>query len=123
MIRREDPLLHELRHRISIETNTITRTLGVPASSWAEYHACWAAMTTAGGREFRAARTTNPELSHEITIRWKSGITAQMRVCYVDPKPEGTTRYFAIVAVVDGFDRHWIRLHCKEINAGEWRAE
>jgi SPP1 family predicted phage head-tail adaptor len=105
-----------LRHLVAIEAATITRaTDGFETKAWAAVETVPAAISTDGGREFFVARQTVAELTHEVVIRWRSGITPAHRIRFDDPN-EGTVRYFNIKRVVNPDEgRQWLRLWCTEV--------
>jgi len=74
-----------LRHRIVIEAPVAEpdrNTLGEPKPSWSVFCRVWAEVQMGAGREFIAAQRVEPELTHVIILRWREGITAEMRVCW-----------------------------------------
>lgn len=112
----EPMVLRSLRHKISIETPTVTRGAdGSQSKAWSEYALCSAAIDTIGGREFFVARQTGADMSHQISIRWQPGITPSMRVNWFDPM-ENVTRYLDIEKVVNPDEsRRFLQLWCREI--------
>jgi SPP1 family predicted phage head-tail adaptor len=105
-----------LRNRIVLQSPMISR--GVDASEfkqWNDDATVWAMIDTQGGRQFNQARMVNAELTHEITIRWRSGVSPLMRIRYDDPK--SSARYFDIRSVVnpENEKRHMLLLHCVEL--------
>jgi len=44
----------------------------------------WAGITTSGGREFYEAKRLNPELTHQVELRYRTGIVAGMRLVVGD---------------------------------------
>lgn len=73
----------------------------------------WASVEPGTGREFAAAQQLQPELSHIVTIRYRTGITPKMRIKYM---AGGVTRTFSIHSLVDPLERHeQLQLYCSEI--------
>jgi SPP1 family predicted phage head-tail adaptor len=73
----------DLPHRITLEVQPAEldrNSLGEPVDSWSAWREVWANVEEAGSRELLLAQQVNPELTHRITIRWRAGVTAEMRV-------------------------------------------
>ena len=62
--------------------------------SWTDLVTVWAAVEPLRGREFLAAQQINSEVTGQIRIRKRTGVTAKMR-CSFD------SRYYDILGVVD----------------------
>jgi SPP1 family predicted phage head-tail adaptor len=107
-----------LRHRIAIQSKTVaTDGNGNRSETWADHYTCWASISSSGGREFYQARQVNAELTHEVSIRFKAGITAIMRIKYTDPKDSNAIRYLEIRAVNNPDQRRrMLSLMCREVN-------
>jgi len=71
--------------------------------TWANVATVWASVAPGTGREFTAAQQTMPDLSHVVTVRYRTGLTAKHRFVYIS---RGTTRTFAIHAINDPLERH-----------------
>jgi SPP1 family predicted phage head-tail adaptor len=102
-----------LNKKISIESNAAARdSHGQDVESWSPHLTdIWASIDPVRGREFFAARQFNAEVTHKVTIRYRTGISPQMRVEY-----QG--RYFRIEAVIDPNERHEaLELMCVEAPA------
>jgi SPP1 family predicted phage head-tail adaptor len=86
---------------------------GTQTIAYTDYLTVWAAIEQGAGREFMAAQQLQPELSHTITIRYRTGISDKQRIKYI---VGGVTRTFAIHSVVDPLERHeQLILSCSEI--------
>ena len=69
--------------------------LGQPLpDNWAPLFTCWAAVEPLVGREYLAAQAAQSEVTARVTMRYRTGITAQDRVIH-----NGTT--YNIVSVID----------------------
>lgn len=104
----------KLRHRVSIQRPPNTRDLqGGQAGSWVEIeNGCvWASITPlSGSRRYEAAQVVQG-VSHDITTRYLSGVTSEMKVVY-------GTRTFWIRSIVDVDERNReLRLMCEEQTA------
>jgi SPP1 family predicted phage head-tail adaptor len=81
----------ELRHRITIQKLVNTQdTFGQPLEQWPNVVTVWASVKPIVGKEFFAAETVNSEVTHKIKIRYRAGITPDMRVKFKN-------RYFQII--------------------------
>jgi SPP1 family predicted phage head-tail adaptor len=79
---------------------------------WSVLDTVWCKASTTGGREFQTAKQTRPGLTHQLSLRYRSDLTAAMRVRF-------DSRFLAIAAVIDVDQRHEeTQLFCEEI-AGE----
>lgn len=84
-----------LRQRVTIQDKSVVRdTYGAETITWTEVATVWAAVEPLQGREYLEARQTTAEVSTRIRIRYRSGITPEMRV-------EFGTRVYEILAVID----------------------
>lgn len=111
-------LAQQLKHAIVIEAAdpaAVTRDVdGFEQKAWSGLFPCRAAISTEGGREFFTAKQLGAELSHEVVIRWRPGVVAEMRVMF-DDLSNGVIRYFDIKRVVDMDEGHrWLHLWCTE---------
>lgn len=106
-----------LRHRVSIQQKQISQNpvSGELTETWADV---WtnvpAAVEPLSAREFIAAQSFQSEVSTRITIRYRAGITAAMRILH-------NGRIFNIQGVLADPDsgRSWLTLPCSEgVNNG-----
>ena len=99
----------QLRHRITIQSPVEHGDKqGGSDSSFVDVTKTFARITPGAGREFYAQQALRPTLSHQITIRYRAGITPTMRVLF-------GTRVFDVRAVRDPEERHvWLELTCEE---------
>ena len=85
----------DLDQRVTVERYTSTEDeLGQPIQSWAPLFTCWAAVEPLVGREYLAAQAAVSEVTARVTMRYRTGITAQDRVIH-----DGKT--YGIVSVID----------------------
>lgn len=97
--------------RITIEQLTETRDdIGGVSETWSTVAAVWARFVSQTGREFFAAKQVNTALDQIISIRYRDGLDAKMRIRY-------GTRIFSIVAPpIDVNEAHVeIKLMCEEL--------
>ena len=75
-----------LNKRITIQQLTAGSpaqdTFGAPSESWETFAQVWAEIKPIQGREFWAQQQVQSEITHQVTIRYLSGVTSKMRVLY-----------------------------------------
>jgi SPP1 family predicted phage head-tail adaptor len=103
----------KLDKRITIQTPARTDDGGGGVTiAYTDAATVWASIEPGSGREFFQARQLNPEITHTVTIRYRSGITPAQRIKYVE---NGTARAFAIHSKADPLERHeQLILMCEE---------
>jgi len=103
-------MFSKLRHRVIIQQNQPTiNAFGEETEQWADIATVWAAVEPIKGREFFAAQKENAETTVRITIRYRTSITADMRILY------GNKNY-EINAIIDVEERHVeLQLMCQEL--------
>ena len=98
-----------LRHRVAIEQRVETPDVnGDLVTSWAPVaDEVPAEIVPLSARELMAAQATQSEVSARITIRWRSGLKASMRIRRLD---DG--RVYNIAGIVEDncSGREWITL-------------
>lgn len=104
------PLIDGLRHRVTLESKTVTRDpLGGEIESWAAVAIVWAEVLPLQGREFFEARRLESELDSRIRIRYRSGVVPGMRITW-------GSRTYGIESVVEHESgRRELRLMCREL--------
>lgn len=107
----------QLRNFVAVESKTESVDAnGDRTETWTTFQECWASIATGNGREFFLAKQTIADLTHILSMRFITGITADMRVRYDDPKNEFASRYFNIRAVMNPDERnHMLELQCSEV--------
>jgi SPP1 family predicted phage head-tail adaptor len=104
-------MIGKLRHRITLQTATVTRgDRGAEILTWADTATVYADIRTVGGQEqVLASQLEVATLLHTITIRHLAGVVPKMRVKWGD-------RYFAIEAVIESDNRmRMMSLSCREL--------
>lgn len=90
----------DLRRRISIQRrNTTQDTFGQAIPTWMDVVVCWAGIEPLAGRELVTAQAVNAEITHQVVIRYRTGITPAMRVLY-------GTRFFNILSILNVDERN-----------------
>ena len=78
------------------------------ADSWADTATVWARIEPLSGRERLAAQRIEDTVTHRVTIRYRSGVSARQRIAF-------GVRVFNIRAVLDVDERNeWLELLCEE---------
>lgn len=84
-----------MRQRIRIEQPVLAADgLGGGVRSWQTVTTVWGEITTLSGNEHFAAGQLASQISHRITLRWREGVTPEMRLAF-------GTRIFAIRAILE----------------------
>lgn len=98
-----------LNRRLTVQARATTvDAFGQQTTTWADVYTLWAAITPLAGRELVAAQAVNSETTHEIMLRYRTGIVAAQRLVY-----QG--RIFAVLNVQDVATEHrWLKLLCSE---------
>jgi SPP1 family predicted phage head-tail adaptor len=90
----------KLRKRVVIQSKTPAQAAdGQPVYTWGTYATVWASIEPATGREYLESTTQAQAVMHKVTIRYRDGITPEMRLAFTDR--ESSTRYFDIEAVLE----------------------
>lgn len=100
-----------LDKRVALQVRSSARdALNKPVNAWINVlpgdGKVWARIQDISGRQYVAAGGKQNEVVTEITIRYRAGVTASMRVLH------GVVIY-DIEAVLER-DRHWLVLMCKK---------
>lgn len=102
----------DLNKRITLQqksNNYQTDEEGNPIEVWNDIAIIWAAVKPLRGREFWQAASTNAENTIKVIIRYRSGITNDMRIAYGN-------RLLEITNIIDVDEKHReIHLMCKEV--------
>jgi SPP1 family predicted phage head-tail adaptor len=108
-----------LRHFVSLQQRVETKNdMGEVTWAWDEVCQIWAEISGLTGREMIAAQQVQSQVSHNILIRWRAGVTAKMRVVEVcEPSVQ-----YDIVAVLPNARRTETRLMCLTRDAEGWRG-
>ena len=90
----------ELRHRLVIQArSTAQDSLGGQVATWTDLITVRGAIKPLTGRELELAQAIATETSHQVSLRYRPGVTAAQRLLYAG-------RIFNIHAVIDVEERH-----------------
>jgi len=100
----------ELRHRVTIQQKSVVRdTYGEEDVTWTDVATVWGSVEPLQGREFIEAKQTQAEITTRIRIRYRSGISPEMRAVW-----DGHT--YDLEAVIDvGGRKRELHLMCTEV--------
>jgi SPP1 family predicted phage head-tail adaptor len=98
-----------LRRQVTIQARSSTPdTFGQSVRTWTNLVTTSADIEPLSGRELEVARAVQAEVTHQVTIRYRTGLTDAMRVVY-----QG--RYFNINSILDVGTRHeTLQMLCTE---------
>lgn len=78
-------------------------------TTWSTVATVWASVEPISGREFFEAEHVQSEITHRVRLRYRAGITAQMRVLF-------DSRYLMIETVINYAERGTdLQLMCREM--------
>lgn len=102
-----------LRHKITIQKQNNNSDkqddYGQPLDIWVDVARSWASINPISGKEIFAAETVSSEITHKIKIRYRSGITPDMRIVF-------NGRIFEIKSIINFQERNIdLQLMCKEL--------
>ena len=99
-----------LRHRVTLQKNTRTSSAtGAKADNWTDVATLWAEVKPHAARELSAADSRYQQTTHQVTIRYREGITHKMRLMF-----EG--RVLQVEYVLNSLEQNrWLHLLCQEI--------
>lgn len=73
----------DLRQRITIQQlSTTINDNGFEGQTWSDYKTVWASANNLFGREYFQAMQVQAETTVKFTIRYTSGLTADMRILF-----------------------------------------
>lgn len=72
-----------LRHRVTIQSKTVTRnTIGEDVVTWGTHASLWASVTPLRGTEYVSLRQQGSDLTTRIRTRYVAGVIPSMRVLH-----------------------------------------
>ena len=100
-------LAPKLRHRITLQKQERVLSGGEYTLDWIDFLVDEpAAVEPLSGKQWVASQATQNSVDTRITIRWRDGIKASMRVIH------GSDVYDVKVPLPDTSDRRWLTLMC-----------
>ena len=102
---KKDLLLDALNKRITFQL----QDLDSEDEEWEDIATTWASINPISGKEYYSAETINSDLTHKIRLRYRRGITPDMRILY-------NGRIFYIVSVINEYEKNtMLQLMCREL--------
>jgi SPP1 family predicted phage head-tail adaptor len=97
-----------MRHRISVEARTLNKNAyGEDVETWSVLFQTWAWVRSLSGRELMQAQQVQSLATHEVTMRYRPGLDATVRV-------DRDGRKFNVVALIPDEKNEKLRLLCAE---------
>ena len=101
-----------VRARIDKKDPTETRdSYGGVTTPWYKFEEVWCKIRPVEGREYDAGERLNPEITHEVTLRYLKGVTPHMRLVVL---PEASRNFDIIYARDEDTRGRETTLWCKE---------
>ena len=99
----------DLRQRLTLEeVSRVDDGGGGASETWVTVAVLWAALDPVRGKEDVVADGIEGNVTHEVWLRYRSGVVPAMRFT------QGT-RVFEVLSVVDVGERgRWLRIFCEE---------
>lgn len=73
----------QMNKRVELQTRSTTQdSFGSQSTTWTTTIPAWARIEPLSGRALEAAKQLHAEVTHRVTIRYRPGITAAMRLKY-----------------------------------------
>lgn len=99
-----------LRHRVTLQQFRQGQdAYGGPVETWEDVAIVWASLEAMSGREFFASQQAQSEVTQRIRIRYRAGVTADMRVTH-------NGKVFNIVAPLPDNRGRELVLMCREVS-------
>lgn len=104
----------DLRHRVRIESRTDSDDDGGGKDTvWVPFATVWANIVPGTGREFVLAKQERPQLTHQVTLRYRPSVTPKQRLIAQDTNGR---RAFNIETVVNVDElNEQLLLYCSEV--------
>lgn len=75
----------ELRHLVRLEERVeVADEAGGQSVNWVQVDEVWASIEPLSGREFLASQSPQSEVTNKVTIRYRDGVVAGMRIVHGD---------------------------------------
>lgn len=73
----------EFDQRVKLQSKSVTRSgIGAEIVTWVDVATVWAKVEPIRGREFFAAAQMQESTDHRVTIRYRTGVTRDMRIMW-----------------------------------------
>lgn len=100
----------KLRHRITFQQLSNSKNeYGEPVEDWLDIKTVWAEIKPVSGKQFFAAKQINAEISHNVYIRYRNGLSPSMRIKFKE-------RTFEILYIMNVNESNTLmQIYCKEL--------
>ena len=101
-----------LRHRVTLQKKIVAVDdygAAIGDAPWEDVATVWASLEAMSGREFFASQQAQSEVTQRIRIRYRAGVTADMRVIH-------NGKVFNIVAPLQDNRGRELVLMCREVS-------
>lgn len=100
----------KLKHRITFqELSNSKNEYGEPIEEWLDIKTVWAEIKPVSGSQFFAAKQINTEISHNVYIRYRKGLSPSMRIKFKE-------RIFEILYIMNVNENNTLmQIYCKEL--------
>jgi SPP1 family predicted phage head-tail adaptor len=104
----KDPKIGPMRNRVEIQSRTVAQdSYGQAVPTWTTLATVAAEVLPLSGREMWQAQQARPQVTHKVTIRFYSGLTAKHRLLFdgatlnIDSvlNPDGRKRFHELICV------------------------
>lgn len=100
----------DLRHRVTVQRQQkVPDGRGGFVTSWVDVATVWAAVQALRPYERIQAQQTQTGMTHQVVIRYRTGVTADMRIVH-----DGRFLYLQGPPVDPDGRRRWLQLLCEE---------
>jgi len=73
----------KLNVRVTLQTPSGSQdSFGQRVRTWSTFAEVWASIAPLSARELQARDAASLQVSHRVTIRWRAGVTSEMRILY-----------------------------------------
>lgn len=105
---------HQFNHRVTLQSNVKVQdpATGYMTQSWVDVAKVYAAVAPLSAREFVAAQAVQADVTTRITIRYRAGVTAAMRILH-----DGKVYNITGVLPDAKSGREYLTLPCTELPA------
>jgi len=101
--------------RIESDSGTTRNAVGEVTESWAEYATAWVDIVKLTGTELVTAQQIKTNSTHQVTMRYDSGILSDMRIKWNPTVSSTNTLHIVDVNNVD-YGNHTLLMLAKEDN-------
>lgn len=100
----------KLKHKITFQqVSNLKNEYGEQEKEWLDVKTVWAEIKPISGKQFFTAKQINSEISHNIYIRYRAGLSPDMRIKFKE-------RTFEILYIMNVNEANTLmQIYCKEL--------